>query len=115
MSLQPKPKKPRRKGSKKIVLDNFKRWKDIVNDVDKRQVPVRILQTIEVSLIDGTRIDIDIRKLLGNGMEEVEIETLLDEKFNELDQYIENVDFFVDVNKVEATVQPETDKVLKKL
>jgi hypothetical protein len=48
-------------------------------------------------------------------MEEADIETLLDEKFVELDQYIENVDFFVDVNKVEATIQPETDKVLKGL
>jgi hypothetical protein len=115
MSLQPKPRKPRRKGSKKIVLNNYKRWKDIVNDVDKRQVPVNILQAIEVRLIDGTRIDIDIKKLLGNGIEEADIENLLDEKFVELDQYIENVDFFVDVNKVEATIQPETDKVLKGL
>lgn len=115
MSLQPKPRKPRRKGSKKIVLNNYKRWKDIVNDVDKRQVPVNILQAIVVRLIDGTTIDIDIKKLLGDGIEESDIEIMLDEKFVELDRYIENVDFFVDVNKVEATIQPETDKVLKGL
>jgi predicted Ser/Thr protein kinase len=40
---------------------------------------------------------------------------MLDDKFNELDQYIKNVDFFVDIDKVKDTVQPETDKVLKGL
>ena len=44
-----------------------------------------------------------------------EIEGLLDNKFNELDAYIENVDFLIDIAKVVDTVQPETDKVLKGL
>ena len=43
------------------------------------------------------------------------IEELLDTKFNELDAYIENVDFLIDIDKVVNTVQPETDKVLKGL
>jgi hypothetical protein len=53
--------------------------------------------------------------LIGAGQDPLEIEAMLDEKFNELDQYIKNVDFFVDIDKVKDAVQPETDKVLKGL
>ncbi len=110
------PKKPRpNKNSKKISLNHAKRWKDIVEGVDKRQVPISILQNIEVKLVDGTKIDIDVKNLLNEGMDPNEIETMLDDKFNQLDQYIENVDFLIDIEKVVDTVQPETDKVLKGL
>jgi septum formation inhibitor MinC len=53
--------------------------------------------------------------LIDDGQDPEEIEALLDDKFNQLDQYIENVDFFVDIDKVVNAVQPETDKVLKNL
>jgi tryptophanase len=115
--MSEKPKKPQRNTNKakKINLNVTKRWQDIVQDVDKKQVPINILQQITVRLIDGTNISIDVKKLLSEGMDEDEIETMLDLKFNELDAYIENVDFFVDIEKVKAAIQPETDKVLKGL
>jgi len=107
------PKKPQR--SKKITLNTVKRWKDIVEGVDKKEVPIDILQQIIVKLIDGTNISIDVKKLLADGMIPNEIETMLDDKFNELDAYIQNVDFLIDIDKVVSAVQPETDKVLKGL
>jgi uncharacterized membrane-anchored protein YjiN (DUF445 family) len=107
------PKKPQR--SKKITLSTAKRWKDIVEGVDKKEVPIDILQQIIVKLIDGTNISIDVKKLLADGMIPNEIETMLDDKFNELDAYIQNVDFLIDIDKVVSAVQPETDKVLKGL
>ena len=115
MSEQPKKPQRSKKGSKKITLNNAKRWKDIVEGVDKRQVPISILQNIEVKLVDGTKIDIDVKKLLQEGMDPTEVEEMLDDKFNQLDQYIDNVDFLIDIDKVVTTVQPETDKVLKGL
>ena len=107
------PKKPQR--SKKITLNTAKRWKDIVEGVDKKEVPIDILQQIIVKLIDGTNISIDVKKLLADGMIPNEIETMLDDKFNELDAYIQNVDFLIDIDNVVSAVQPETDKVLKGL
>lgn len=114
--MSEQPKKPQRKpNSKKVSLNVRKRWQDIVNDVEKREVPVEILQQIIVSLIDGTKITINIRDLIAQGQKPSEIEDMLNDKFNDLDQYIENVDFFVDIDKVVDKVQPETDKVLKNL
>jgi hypothetical protein len=115
MSEQPKLPKKTQRNSKKITLNHAKRWKDIVEDVDKREVPITILQEIVVKLVDGTNISIDVKKLLTDGMEPNEIEEMLDLKFNELDAYIQNVDFLIDIAKVVDTVQPETDKVLKGL
>jgi hypothetical protein len=115
MSEQPKKPQRNKKGSKKITLNHAKRWKDIVEGVDKRQVPISILQNIEVKLVDGTKIDIDVKKLLQEGMDPIEVEEMLDDKFNQLDQYIDNVDFLIDIDKVVTAVQPETDKVLKGL
>ena len=113
MSQQPKPRKPQR--SKKITLNTVKRWKDIVEGVDKKEVPIDILQEIVVKLVDGTNISIDIKRLIADGMIPGDIETMLDDKFDELDQYIHNVDFLIDIDKVVNTIQPETDKVLKGL
>lgn len=112
--MSEKPKKPQR-NSKKITLNTAKRWKDIVEGVDKKEVPITILQQIIVKLIDGTNISIDVKKLLLDGMVPGDIETMLDDKFTELDAYIQNVDFLIDIDKVVNAVQPETDKVLKGL
>lgn len=115
MAEQPKPKKPQRSRAKKLNLNPRKGWQEIVNNVDKKEVPIEVLQQITVQLIDGTSITIDIKQLIDDGQHPEEIEALLDDKFNQLDQYIHNVDFFVDIDKVVSTIQPETDKVLKGL
>jgi hypothetical protein len=115
MSEQPKkPKLPRSK-AKKLNVNKRKSWQDIVNGVDKKEVPINILEKIMVSLIDGTEITINVRDLIANGQRPDDIEDMLDEKFNELDVYIKNVDFFVDIDKVKDAVQPATDEVLKGL
>ena len=111
------PKKPRRKATpgKKLNLNIKKRWQDIVRGVDKKEVPVDVLQRIVVKLIDGTDLSIDIKQLLADGQHPDDIEDLLNSKFADLDEFIETVDFFIDIDKVVNTVQPETDKVLKNL
>lgn len=113
--MSEQPKKPQRKRAKKITINPRKSWQEIVNDVDKKEVPIRVLQCISVQLIDGTNIIINVKELIEEGQDLDDIEAFLDEKFNQLDKYIKNVDFYVDIDKVVKTIQPETDKVLKNL
>jgi hypothetical protein len=109
-------KPPRKPKSKKITLNKNKHWKDIINNVEKKEVPIEMVQQIIVKLVDGTETLIDIKKLLDeDGLDATEIEIMLDLKFDELDAYIDNVDFLIDVDKIVSTVQPETDRVLKDL
>lgn len=109
------PKKPQRSRARKLKIDPKKRWQDIIKDVDKKEVPVDVLQQIIVKLIDGTDLRIDIKQLIDDGNDPGEIEDLLNAKFQDLEEYIENVDYFIDLDRVVNTVQPETDKVLKDL
>lgn len=115
MSENQPPKKPQRSKAKKVNLNKRKSWQDIVKDVDKKKVPITVLEHISVKLVDGTSININVKELIDSGENPEDIEALLDDKFNQLDEYIENVDFFVDIDRVKDAIQPETDKVLKGL
>ena len=104
---QPKP--------KKLNLNSKTAWRNILKDVDKKEVPIHVLEKLMVYLKDGTIVTVDIKKLLAEGADPDEVESHVSLRLEELDLYIDNVDFFVDIDLVEKTVQPETDKLLSKL
>jgi len=106
------PKKPK---SKKLNLNTKSKWKNILKDVEKKEVPIHVLEKLIVALKDGTQVVVDIKRLLAEGADPDEVELHVNTRLDELDDYIDNVDFFVDIDLVEATVQPETDKLLSKL
>jgi hypothetical protein len=106
------PKKPK---SKKLNLNTKSQWKNILKDVEKKEPPIHVLEKLIVALKDGTQVVVDIKRLLAEGADPDEVELHVNTRLDELDDYIDNVDFFVDIDLVEATVQPETDKLLSKL
>lgn len=106
------PKKPK---SKKLNLNTKSQWKNILKDVEKKEVPIHVLEKLIVALKDGTQVVVDIKRLLAEGADPDEVELHVNTRLDDLDEYIDNVDFFVDIDLVEATVQPETDKLLSKL
>lgn len=106
------PKKPK---SKKLNVTTKSRWKGILKDVEKKEIPIRVLQKITVSLKDGTQVDVNIKELLDEGQDPAVVEYHLNSKLESLDDIIESVDFFVDIDSVAATIQPETDRLLANL
>ena len=113
MSENLRPKKNRK--SEKLHLNIKKKWEGLIKGIDKIEVPVTVLDTVEIALIDGTSIALNIKQLLATGSEAEEIEEWLNDKFDDLDEYIVTVDFFVDIDQVANVVQPETDRLLKNL
>lgn len=112
MAKQPRQRKPR---LKKINLSAKDKWKSILKEVDKDEIPLEVLERIIVNLIDGTAVEIEIRTLLKEGYDPKEIEKSLNTKLEELDDIINDVDFFVCLDAVANTVQPQTDHILKDL
>lgn len=110
-----KPKKPRSVKPKKLNINSKAKWKSILKDVDKKEVPIHILEKLIVHLKDGTKVEINVKTILSEGADIEEIEERVNTRLSELEHYIINVDFFVDLELVERTVQPETDKILSKL
>ena len=108
-------KKRKLKLSNKININIKDKWERILLDVEKPQVPIEVLEKILIHLIDGTKVNINIVELLSEGTDPVELEIRLSERMDQLDHMIEDIDFFVNIDEVAKTVQPETDKILSKL
>lgn len=109
---QPKRKRPK---LRRLNITTREKWSKILKEVEKLEVPITLLESISVFLIDGTIVTINIKELINEGMDPDEIEQLLNTKLTELDHIIKDVDFFVNIDDVASMVQPITDKFLKDL
>ena len=83
--------------------------------VDKDEIPIGLLLSITVNLIDGSKVKIDVKELINEGNDPDMLEELLDKKLREMDAYIEDIDFYINIDDVARTVQPITDHILKNL
>ncbi|NBR62152.1 MAG: hypothetical protein EBT86_11070 [Actinobacteria bacterium] len=114
MTTSPRKRKPRPK-LKKINTSSRQQWQSIIKDVDKENVPIRLLQRLTVNLIDGTQISINVLDLINEGNDPDNLEVALNRKIDELDQYIKDIDFYINLDAVAETIQPITDQILKDL
>jgi hypothetical protein len=105
----------RKARSKRINVDVKARWKQILKTVSKEEVPISLLDAVNVNLIDGTTVQIDIVQLLSEGHDPDEIKDELNERLKQMDEIIKDVDFFISIENVAKTVQPVTDNILKDL
>jgi hypothetical protein len=88
------------------------RWEDLVEGVEKTDVPVECIKRVVIKLKDGRRRYLNMSTLRKKGLDAYELEGVLNQKLEEYDRDIANVDFFVDVDQVAELIQPETDKIL---
>ena len=109
-----KPKKPRQK-SKRLNLSSKAQWEAILKSVEKKEIPITLLESVSVNLTDGTIVNINIRELLEEGNDPDELEKMLKIKLTALDYIIEDIDFYISVKAVAKVVQPATDELLKNL
>jgi hypothetical protein len=91
------------------------KWEDLVDGVEKTDVPVECIKRLVIKLKDGKRRYLNISTLRKKGYDPIELEEVLNDKLAEYDGMIENVDFFVDVEAVAEQIQRETDSILGKL
>ncbi len=112
---QEKPQKPKRPRSKKLNVSNKKEWERILKDVEKKDVPINMLEAIMVNLKDGTQVVINIQELLLEGADPDYLRDHIEERLDALDHIIDDVDFYISLEEVRKTVQPATDSILKNL
>ena len=98
------------------IIDTFlDQWENIIDGVNKTDVPLECIKKVVVKLAGGRQKTINVHSLLKQGLELEEIETMLTRFFTERDNEIRDVDFVVDITAVANLVQPETDKLLGKI
>lgn len=110
-----KPKKPRQPKSKRLNLSSKAQWESILKSVEKKEVPIAMLNSLTVNLRDGTVVNINIRELLDEGNDPDELELMIKHKLKALDKFIDDIDFYISVTAVQKMVQPATDELLKNL
>lgn len=110
-----KPKKQPQRRNKKLNLTHKERWERIIKDVEKNEIPIKCIESITITLVDDTEIDVNIRELLAEGSSPDDLEEIINEKLESMDHLIKDVDFYINVESVAKTIQPYTDQVLKNL
>lgn len=110
-----KPKKQRHVKSKRLNLDSKAKWESILKSVEKKEIPIAMLESMSVNLTDGTEVNINIKELLDEGNDPDELERMIKTKLGVLDHIINDIDFYISVKAVARVVQPATDELLKNL
>ena len=95
--------------------DFIKKWEDIINEVNSTDIPLECIKKAVIKFKGGSQKTINLNTLRKQGLDWEEIETVVTRTINEASDSIRDVEFVVDINAVAELVQPETDKLLKKL
>ena len=95
--------------------EQIKKWESILRSVTKEEVPVELLESLTVNLVDGTKVHVDIKELLENGRDPRDIEDHINQRLSDLNDVIVDVDFFISIDRVSETVLPMTNKILKNI
>lgn len=93
----------------------LRKWEDLVEEVDKKDIPVECMKRVVIRLKDGKRRYFNVTALRRQGLEPEDIEIALDHKLAQYDQEVDGVDFFVDVEAVADIVQSDTNEMLSKI
>lgn len=101
--------------SKKVNVSHKIHWRNIIRDINTERIPLNIVKTISLLLIDGTTVEIDIDELLNEGIEPEILEQQIQQKFSELSPYIKNVNFNINIKDIAEKIQPQTNEILKKI
>lgn len=91
------------------------KWDHIISEVEKTQVPLECINKMVIKIAGGKQKTINLARLRRDGLDNDEIEEILNRNLNTLGNSVNTIDFVVDVNTVAEIVQPATDKLLKSL
>lgn len=91
----------------------LKQWEHIIDDVDKKKIPVEFIKKLIIKLHGKRQQTINIKKFLSQGLEPDQIEEAVSRKLQQYDDEILSVEFVLDVESIADVVQPETDKLLR--
>jgi hypothetical protein len=91
------------------------KWDHIISEVEKTQVPLKCINKMVIKIAGGRQKTINLSRLRRDGLDDDEIEEIMNRNIFVLGDSVNNIDFILDVNTVAGIIQPATDKLLKSL
>ena len=98
--------------SKKLPTEVVDTWPEIFNEISIDVVPIEYLHSVNVKFSDGKTWEIDIKKSLERI--DTDIETALEDLFEEYEDVIESIDFKLDTERVKNDIKKRTQLFMKK-
>jgi len=95
--------------------DFYKKWAHILQDVEKSRIPIDFVKKIIIKLEGRKQHTINVEKLIKQGLDIEQIETVVNVKLTELDNALVGINFMLNVDMIADAIQPETDRLLNKL
>lgn len=92
----------------------MKKWEHIIEDVDKQKIPVEFIKKLVIKMKGKRQQTVNIKRFLDQGLAPEQIEEAVSRKLSEYDDEILSVEFVLNIESIAETVQPETDKLLRK-
>jgi len=92
----------------------MKKWEHIIEDVDKQKIPVEFIKKLVIKMRGKRQQTVNIKRFLDQGLAPDQIEEAVSRKLSEYDDEIVSVEFVLNIESIAETVQPETDKLLRK-
>ena len=93
----------------------IQKWENLLQDVEKQQVPVEFIKKIVLRLVGKKQKTINIERLLDQGLDPEHIEDIISRKIIEFDDEVIGIEFVLNVQSIAEVVQPETDGLLNGL
>ncbi len=94
--------------------DFLKKWEHIIDDVDKQKIPVEFIKKLVIKMRGKRQQTVNIKRFLDQGLAPEQVEEAVSRKLSEYDDEILSVEFVLNIESIAETVQPETDKLLRK-
>jgi hypothetical protein len=91
------------------------KWDHIISEVEKTQVPLKCINKMVIRIVGGKQKTINLARLRRDGLDDDEIEEIMNRNLHILGESVNNIDFILDVNTVAGIIQPATDKLLTSL
>lgn len=91
------------------------KWDHIISEVEKTQVPLKCINKMVIRIQGSRQKTINLSRLRRDGLDDDEIEEIMNRNLHVLGDTVSSVDFVLDVNTVAGIIQPATDKLLKSL
>lgn len=103
----------KKSGETHLPPEIVEHWPEVFKDLSVKVVPIEYLHSVRVFFKDGKVWEIDIEKSKQKSSED-NLEETLSDLFKQYDEFISNVDFRLDTERLKRDIQARTKYFLKK-
>ena len=93
----------------------IQKWENLLQGVDKPQVPIEVIKKIILKLEGKRQRTINTERLFSQGLDPEDVEDIVSRKIIEFDDEVVGIEFILNVQTIADVVQPETDRLLNGL